>query len=122
MKERSLILAYAWSIPLAVIAFLSSRDADGNLRLFLVGFALVALGYVLHTLTSSYGVSRHHLGHALVFATVVVLASLVDSRLDGMAGLLYLMMPAATLAIVLVAVVGAWVKKQISGPANETAS
>ena len=119
---RSIILAYAWSVPLAAVAFLSSRGVDGNLRLFLVGFALVGLAYVMHTVASSSGVSRHHLGHAIVFCTGVTAASLAGSRLEEMAGLLYVMMPAASLGIVVMGVVGVWVKRLFSGPADDTAS
>ncbi len=118
---RSIILAYAWSVPLAVIAFLSSRGVDGNLRLFVVGFGLVGIAYVLHNLASPGGVSRHHLGHAIVFCMLVAIASLIDSKLDGMAGMLYLMMPVATIGIVLMAVVGVSAKKLFSGNTDETA-
>ncbi len=119
---RSIILAYAWSVPLAVIAFLSSRGLDGNLRLFVVGFGLVGMAYVIHNVASSDGVSRHHLGHAIVFCVLVVVASLIDSKLDGMAGMMYLIMPVATLGIVLMAVVGVGVKKYFSGHTDDTAS
>ena len=118
---RSIILAYAWSVPLAVIAFLSSRGLDGNLRLFVVGFGLVGLAYVIHNVSSSDGVSRHHLGHAIVFCVLVAIASLIDSQLDGMAGMIYLIMPVATLGIVLMAVVGVGVKKYFSGHTDDTA-
>ena len=116
---RSIILAYAWSIPLAVIAFMSSRGVDGNLGLFALGFGLVGLAYIVHNLASSEGVSLHHLGHAVVFAVVVATASLLDGKLEEMAGMLYLMMPAASLVIVAVAVVGLWIKKRVSGTADE---
>ncbi len=119
---RSIILAYAWSVPLAVIAFLSSRGVDGDLGLFAVGFGLVGMAYVLHNWATPGGVSRHHLGHAIVFCVLVVIASLIDSKLDGMAGMMYLIMPVATLGIVLIAVVGVGVKKYFSGDNDDTAS
>ena len=114
MRLRSIILAYAWAVPLAAVAFLSSRGIDGNLKLFLVGFALVGLAYVVHNLATPGGVSRHHLGHAIVFCAVVTLAALIDSTLDGMAGMLYVMMPAASLAIVVIAAAGVWLKNLLS--------
>ena len=116
---RSIIVAYAWSVPLAVIAFLSSRGIDGDLALFALGFGLVGLVYILHNVASVEGVSLHHLGHAIVFCAAVVTASLIDSTLDGMAGMLYLMLPAASLGIVVIAVVGIWIKKRFSGPSDE---
>ena len=97
-----LLLMYLLSVVIGATSFLVSRGPDGRFNAFFVGFALIAIAYVtLAWLTRHQPILLHIGVHLLLFLGVAALGMMPRPRLDEMAGMMYMFLPAAIVAMII---------------------
>lgn len=91
-----LFLMYLLSVVIGITSFLVSRGPDGKLTHFFVIFSLIAVAYIaLAWMTRHLPLWPHIGAHVVLFGGVAALGMVPKPHLDGMAGMLYMMLPAA---------------------------
>ena len=99
-----LTLMYLLRIVIGVASFLVSRGPDGKLLLFLAAFALIAAAYIGLAWNTRHQPIWPHIGaHLILFIAAAALGMLPKPHLTEMAGMLYMLVPAAIAGMVIFA-------------------
>ncbi len=104
---------YIWPVLLGGIAYLSSRGADGDLRLFLIGFSTIGLLYILHNILAKTSISKQHILHLIIFPLFAAVPLFIDPQLEEMGGMLNILIPFGAIIIVLITLVVVLIKNKI---------
>lgn len=104
--STSVAAMYLLGVVIGIVSFLVSRGPDGRLVLFFIAFATIAVAYVtLAWITRHQPVWWHLLAQAGLFLGAAALGMSPRPRLDEMAGMLYLFVPAAIVGMILLGVI-----------------
>jgi hypothetical protein len=98
----------------ALLAYFVTRGQDGRLKEALIGYVLLGLlysGLLIARCSSRF--SWHSLGHLVVFAGVTIWGCSIDAKLDGMGGVLYVVVPALAVVDVCVGILALYVYRTI---------
>ncbi len=90
-KQNSIrhLCSYLFLIPLVFVSYASTRGADGDLLLSVLGFGILGGCYCSYlALCVDRTFAWHLVIHIFLFPLVCLLASIYESRLEGMAGIL----------------------------------
>ena len=99
-----LILMYLLTVAIGVASFFVSRGPDGDLTVFYVAFTVIAVAYVALAWITRHQPIWSHLGaHLLLFCGAAAVGMAPKPRLDGMAGMLYMFVPAAIVGMIVLA-------------------
>lgn len=104
VKHLSLILLLAWAM--AVTAWFCSRTGDGEPLLFLTALAVIG---IIHCLIDCKLQKRFFNLEMLGIYLVALLIGFSQSKLDEMAGMLYIIAPASVIAICVISEITKWI-------------
>lgn len=95
------LLTLSFGVAFGIASFVVTRGADGSLSGFIYSFGTLGLLYLAYIAIDRTRVSPLLLiAQLLLFELFACIGMLIDSRLDEMAGMLYLMIPAVLPLIV----------------------